>query len=178
MSTIMDVDRLRAVWDRRESKMLGDDFAGLEYDSDLVSRDGCYMALFVPDNLKGEARARQIAKAKHEARAQTDVVSFRVLTIPADWVGSDDHTPAPRTTGWIDAARWIVEHHQARRVVPETGELVPEDKKGGVLLDAFSASAMVQVYDALNEANREKLCGMDVRMAHHIVFDLLAKQKP
>ena len=136
----MNTEELRALWDRRESKMNGDDFAGLEYDTELAGPGGVCVALFVPGNLTARAKAKQILEAK-------------------------------------DAARWITQNHCARRVMPETGELVPENKKGGILLDAFSASAMVQVYDALNETDREKLNGMDVRVAHKIVFQLLSKQR-
>ncbi|MFH1184683.1 MAG: hypothetical protein V1755_06545 [Chloroflexota bacterium] len=165
MST--ETESLKHQWDRRESKQNGDTFAGIEYDSDLVSSRGCAITLYAPES----ADRSQIAKAKREARNQRDVVCFYVERVPDAWYPQDDHQPAKAAgSGWIDAARWIVANGQCRRVVPETGELVPESKRGGMLLDLFSAGRMVAVYDALNETNRAKFHAMDVRVAHHVAF--------
>jgi len=96
-----------------------------------------------------------------------------VERVPDAWYPQDDHKPEKSEgAGWIEAARWIKSHHQARRVVPETGELVPEKKRGGILLDAFSAGRMAAVYDVLNEQNRAKFNKMNVRVAHHIAFEV------
>lgn len=50
-------------------------------------------------------------------------------------------------------------------------------KINGVLVDLFSASAMVQVLDALNAQNRKKLLSMDVPTMHKIVFAIVNKKK-
>ena len=161
----------REAYDRRESKMLGTTFAGLEFDSELAGPDGCAVTLFVPEGTPRET----VEKAKSAARTAWDVVRFYEVKIPADWVGDDAFRPGePR--GWIEAARWIRKHHSARRVEPKTGDLIPEGKSGGVLLDAFSASAMVQVYDALNEKNQAKFGAMPLVVAHKITFELIKKK--
>ena len=147
----------------------GGNFAGIEYDTDLVSSQGCAVTLFA----KESATRREIAAAKAAAKNQRDVVCFYVVRVPDAWYPQDDFQPSkPVASGWIDAARWIKDNKQARRIEPETGELVPESRKGGILLDLFSASRMVAIYDALNEANQAKFNAMDVRVAHHIAFDL------
>jgi hypothetical protein len=161
-----EVDALRRRYAQRESKMLGETFAGLEFDSYLTGPSGCAVVLFAHDDTPPE----RIEQAKEEACRQRDVTGFLVERIPKEWVAAEQYAPQSEKKGWIDAARWIVEHKQCRRIIPETGELVPEDKCGGMMLDLFSASAMVQVYDALNDANRAKLGAMDLRLAHRIVF--------
>lgn len=64
--------------------------------------------------------------------------------------------------GWVDAVR---------RVAAEGFKVVD-----GVVVDQFSASAMIQVHDALSEANRAKFAAMPVAQAHAITFRIIAKQ--
>jgi len=45
----------------------------------------------------------------------------------------------------------------------------------GQVVDLFSASAMVQVADALNEANREKFLSLPLAKAHAMTFRVLKK---
>jgi hypothetical protein len=45
----------------------------------------------------------------------------------------------------------------------------------GMLLDAFTASAIVQVADALSESSREKLEGMRLDRAVDVVWKLVSK---
>lgn len=95
---------------------------------------------------------------------------------------------------WLEAARYVADHHSARLVNFETGELIEgcavsayeEDEQDddrlrspeeGIILDAFSASAMVQVYDALNDVNKAKLLGLPLIAAQNVVFKLLNKQR-
>ena len=172
MTTISQSDELeslRQIYLGRESKMLGQTFAGLEFDSYLTGPSGCAVVLFVHEDTTPE----QIERAKTEAARQRDVTGFTVQRVPRQWAADEQYVPQQKKTSWVEAVRWIVKNQQCRRIVPETGELVPEDKCGGMPLDLFSASAMVQVYDALNETNRAKLEAMDLRLAHHIVFHVL-----
>lgn len=53
----------------------------------------------------------------------------------------------PRNTPRIDRLRWIVYHHQAARME-------------GRLVDGFTASMLVQIHDALGEANRIKFLSL------------------
>jgi hypothetical protein len=49
-------------------------------------------------------------------------------------------------------------------------------KFGGTVVDVFSASAAIQVYDALSESNRKKMGAMPVKKMMSIVFKMLAKR--
>lgn len=62
----------------------------------------------------------------------------------------------------IEKLRLIVKERQANRV-------------NGVLVDLFSASAVVQVYDVVNEANKAKLAQLPVRKLVAVCFKVLAK---
>lgn len=164
---------LHGLYANRESKMLGETYAGLEFDSYLTGPSGCTVVLFVFD----DTTPQQIEEARVEAHQKRDVTGFTVRRIPKEWVAAEQYKPQAEKQGWVEAARWIVGHRQCRHIIPETGELVPEEKRGGMLLDLFSASTMVQVYDALNEANQAKLNALDLRVAHHIVFQVLKQRK-
>ena len=91
---------------------------------------------------------------------------------------------------WLDSARRIVEQHQYEVLDPETGDPVPtewvESEEGGdtlaavdgkgILLDAFSASIMVQIHDGLSEENRAKYAAMPLPRAHNVAMNILAKK--
>ena len=49
-------------------------------------------------------------------------------------------------------------------------------KVGGVTVDLFSASAAVQVYDALSDANKAHMAGLPIRKMMDIVFKMLARR--
>ena len=167
--TTEELASLRAQYDRCDSKMFGGKLADLDYSSELAGPGGCSICLFVPEGTPPE----KVQAAADEAAHKHDVVELIARAIPREWVDDNRFQPASQPQGWIDAARWIVQNGCARRVIPETGQLVPQKQSGGMLLDFFSASAMVQVYDALKAANRAKLNTMDLRVAHRIVFQLI-----
>lgn len=158
--TAEELRALRERWERRLSKFAGRTFAGLGYDEELSGPDGAWVGLYVPEGTPPE----RVERAKAEARYTLDVVSMSTISIPADWPGSDEFKPG-EPVPWINAARWINEHHQCRRVNVETGELVPESKAGGVLLDGFTASMLCVVFDALNEKNRATFGTMSLPVA-------------
>ena len=63
--------------DRTESVWTGTRFAGLHYNTELVSAQGVRCTLYRhPDTTREE-----VARAKREARNTRDVVSFSVVTI-------------------------------------------------------------------------------------------------
>lgn len=76
---------------------------------------------------------------------------------------------------WIETARRIVANHQYETVHTETGEPVPEKDPHAVLLDATSAHLMVQMYDALNETNRERFAAMPLVKAVDFAWKLQAR---
>ena len=63
---------------------------------------------------------------------------------------------------WIDVARRVVQNHQ-------------HENFNGTLLDAYSASMLVQVYDALNEANKAKFSSMPLGQAVNMALKLVSK---
>jgi hypothetical protein len=68
---------------------------------------------------------------------------------------------SPKTgTERIAAVRQIVERKQYAKI-------------DGQAVDLFSASAIVAVYDALNESNREKFCSLPVGKMALIAFKLV-----
>lgn len=156
-------------WERRESLLCGETFAGIEFDSELVSSQGCGITLYPHE----DHTRTEIADAKSAARNKRDVVVFYVKRVPKSWYGAEHAPDNPPVNGWVDAINWIVTNHQWRRVIPETGELVPENRRGGIKVDAFTAGALKAVYDGLNEKNKQKFRGMDVRVAAHIAFSLV-----
>lgn len=66
----------------------------------------------------------------------------------------------PMGIAGLEAIRKITREHQAAKV-------------NEVLIDGYSASAVVQVYDALNDANKEKLLSLPVAKAVTVVFKLI-----
>lgn len=162
----------KPIFDRRASKHEGVTFAGIEYDWQLAGPGGAEYVLFPTKDTPQE----QLDKAKEECQAAHDVVGpIRVVRIPQEWLDAESWQPSDSPSGWIDAARWIVKHKAARRVDAETGQLVPENRRGGTLLDLFSASGMVQVHDALSGENRKKFGDMKLPVAHHVAFKLINK---
>jgi hypothetical protein len=51
-------------------------------------------------------------------------------------------------------------------------------KRGWVALDSFSASAIVQVYDALNETNKAKFAALPIHKMARIAFKFVVKSSP
>src|SRR5271157_4909360 len=59
----------------------------------------------------------------------------------------------------IDKVRWVVEHKQFNRI-------------DGLFMDLMTASIIIQIYDALNEANKVKFAAMKVRRMAEVAFKL------
>jgi len=95
--------------------------------------------------------------------------------IESDGLKPLDGGPAHKDEKWsaretdpvhIAVLRTIVREHQYARVrCPVTKRMV------GV--DAFSASAVVQVYDAINAENRVKYAAFSIRKAADVAFKLV-----
>jgi len=62
----------------------------------------------------------------------------------------------------IELLRYQLEQKSAFRVKEPDGLEVFDafDEDGGLLIDIFTASVIVQVYDAVNEKNQQKLLSM------------------
>lgn len=73
--------------------------------------------------------------------------------------GVDTQTRANARAYRIKSLRWIVEHHQATSI-------------DGELVDAFSASAAVQIHDALTPENRVKLLDLSIIRMFDLVWKL------
>lgn len=74
--------------------------------------------------------------------------------------GTSRRNPGSGSSDPIAAFRRIVKNWQAEKV-------------DGVLVDAFSASAIVQVYDKLNETNRAKFLALPAHMMAIVAFKVL-----
>ena len=133
---------LRSLWDDRESKQDNSSFHGIQFHTELAGSDGCLVILF-PHEKHTDA---DIEAAKSEARSKRDVVHFYVRRVPEKWYTDSTFEPDKNaSTGWAEAVKWIVDNKQCRRVHRESGQLIPENKSGGVLVDLFSASALNQM---------------------------------
>lgn len=68
--------------------------------------------------------------------------------------------PAFKKLSTIEKCRWIKENHSARTI-------------DGVLVDATTANAIMTVYDALNDQNKEKMASLSItkmaKVAWHFV---------
>ncbi len=82
----------RRFFDRRESMVYGDTFAGLEYNTEVYSAAGCLVTLFVSD----ETTEDQIERAKRAARAWRDVVEIHLRKVPHDWLDKVEAEKAMR----------------------------------------------------------------------------------
>lgn len=60
----------------------------------------------------------------------------------------------------IDAIRQIVERHQYAKV-------------DGIMVDGFSASAIIRVYDAISPENQQKYAGFHVARMADVAFKLM-----
>ena len=78
-------------------------------------------------------------------------------------------------TTWLPTARKIVEERQYQYVHPVTGAIMEEEEEGSVLLDGFTASMLVQVYDALQKpSNREKFASLPLLKAADVGWRLVS----
>lgn len=99
-------------------------------------------------------------------------------------------------TRWIDAARYVLEH-KSFVMVEDDGTWHPPTAKdwnaldsegefaehmgieptetSGMVLDTFTASMLVQIYDAVNDENREKLGAMSLERAVDIGWKLVKR---
>ena len=81
----------------------------------------------------------------------------------------------------IEVARAVVQTNSCHVFRPRMGAAGHYDakpyftgqKRGWVALDLFSASAIVNVYDALNEKNRTLFGGLDLPKMARVAFKLL-----
>jgi len=157
----------REQFNRRASRDCGP-IAGLEYDYDLTGPGGAFFTIFRLADTTQEQEQAAIA----EAHRRFDVVGYQVVTLPAGYLEPRANPTPGAAVDWTGAARWIVENRTAHRVLPQTGELVPDNRRGGMLLDLFSASRMLAVHDALSDSNKARFSAMDVRKAHKAAFNL------
>lgn len=84
-----------------------------------------------------------------------DAMSFEEVDVVCTAAGFE-----AQDGGWVAAARHVL--------ATNTFAMVE-----GSILDQFSASAMIQVFDALSERNRVKLAAMPMVLAHDMVFKIL-----
>ncbi|MEW1922209.1 hypothetical protein [Streptomyces sp. NPDC088360] len=104
-----------------------------------------------------ENRSRVSRRSDYVIRPLTDEEAAEVAhekSAPERW----------EAEGTIGAFRRVAEMYSAEEV-------------DGVLIDAFSAQHVVQVYDALNEKNKARMAAMDVVQIVDITFKLVSSQR-
>ena len=81
----------------------------------------------------------------------------------------------------INAARKVVAEKQCALLRPRKGEPLQYDckdaftgkKRGWFFLDLFTSSAIVQVYEAISEANRTRLERLPIQTIARICFQMI-----
>ena len=144
------------------SLVFGEYVNGIAYDEEIVSCAGAAFTLYPHEKHTPE----EVLKAEHKLRADRDVTSIHVRRVPSSWY-PEEHRPddsKEKSGQWLDSMRQIVAEGSYKRVGTD-GAIIPEGKRGGALIDLFTASICCQVYDALNEANQAKLRAMPVYVA-------------
>jgi hypothetical protein len=96
----------------------------------------------------------------YEAQGDIDIANDRCETARA--VRSISKPDPSLST--IDKVRWVVENKQYNRV-------------NGLLMDMMTASIIIQVYDALNDANKIKFAAMTVRRMADTAFKLVDRRR-
>lgn len=79
---------------------------------------------------------------------------------------------------WLDAAKWVVKHHQFVYINPKNNDFYEghDKKKGYIILDATTANMLVQIADALKDVkNKEKFTNMPVHQAVDIGWKLVKR---
>lgn len=171
-NNVMTIDRSKLPppnYNRIESVMFGDRMGTLHFDTVLTGPSGVHVYLFaLPDTTPEEIEA-----AKNDAYRKCDVTGITVRHIKPEHLPPEfKPNPQAATTGWLEAARTIVASKMARRIDQESQQLVPENRRGGTLVDLTTASLLCQVYDKLNEVNRTKFAAFHISVAIHVAYKL------
>lgn len=75
-------------------------------------------------------------------------------------------------TSWVQAVRQIVSEHQHQYIDPDTGRM--SSRKRGVMVDAFTASMLLGVYNRLNDANKAKFAALPLLKAVAVGWKLVS----
>lgn len=129
--------------ERNMTTSFGEKLAGCPYDEELAGPDGMHFHVWV---LKGTTQAR-LREIRKEIQASRDLVSMSYDYLPDEEIELKDTNPAS-----IEVLQAMVKEGSMAKL------RWPDGRKQ--VIDLFSASAIVKVYEALNESNREKFEGI------------------
>ena len=73
---------------------------------------------------------------------------------------------------WYRVAKSVVEEHSYKHVDVTTNEEVPKETRNSQILDATTANMLIQVYEALGGANREKFSTLPIIKAVNLGWKL------
>lgn len=118
-----------------------------------TSDDGWATAFYMPNGERVVIKGRAAADAFQAANPEAELATA---------------THNPGRTGSVIKVAWSID--QVRQVL-DSGAT----KVDGMLLDHFSASALVQIFDALSPENQAKLEAMSLDRAMDVVWKLAAK---
>jgi len=82
-------------------------------------------------------------------------------------------------TGWIEAARYVVNNKQAVTVDIATNKITNKrpsgksKKPGQVILDLFTANMLVNIYDAINDKNKKMFGELNIIKAVNVGWKLV-----
>lgn len=128
---------------RNMTTSFGDTLAGCPYDEELAGPDGMHFHVWVP---KGTSMKR-LREIRAEIASNRDLVSMSYDWLPEEAIELKDTNPAT-----IEVLQAMVKEGSMAKL------RWPDGKKQ--VIDLFSASAVVKVYEALNESNQEKFRGI------------------
>lgn len=174
MTTKQETEQMRGQFERRAGKVCdGKTFNGIEYDWELAGPSGCWVHLFPHEDHTDD----DILKAKDAACRDRDVVSFSVSRVPKAWYEAEDFVPAASDgntdePAWVKTFRYVKQNRSCCRMDRDSGQRIPDSKRGGMLVDLFSAGMVLSVVDAINDTNRAKLFAMDIPVAIHICMSM------
>jgi len=157
---------MREIFSRRTSKFTATHAAELEFHGELYSSAGMSFTIFCTD----ETTEDQRQAAEHDLRGRDDVATVDFLIVPKEWIDEDVFKPGERIS-WLDAAKRVAREGYLR-VHRLTNEVIPETKSGGVLLDSFTASMLVQVDAAVLESVKKRIDQGDVSGAAKLLAGL------
>jgi len=142
--------RQSVAWNRQWDQSLG----GLYFNEELSGPDGMSVQLFVTKDTPDGA----LREAECAAYEEGDVVSIHALVVPEEWLEeTDDKKPSAS----IAAIQRIVDEKSAGEIRWPDGDKM--------VVDAFTASMLVKVHEALRPDLQEKVEGMISKSQAHFL---------
>lgn len=159
-TTLPEEDRPHVERTLEFSRRAGWKANGIYYSEEVGNINGSYYILYPADGTPNE----EIEKAAQEIRSDHDVVGMEAVMVPPEMVADDERDrPSKSAEEKIAKIRDILENGF--------------NKVDGVAVDAFSASAIIAVYDALNDKNKAKYASYPIPFMADLAFKWINQQE-